>query len=163
MHDDIQVNYTLITKVVFSVHFRKSEKTVSKYCFQQLSDFLKKLLYLMVKCKYLALYYIYIYIYIDRYIYILYICIYHISYFFYLTVLVAELNLCAGPICGTPPLDYLLCMYKLSITGLLVLQVKESRNVYIAFFKVVVRLNYMYLNLINLSSRHNLPINNNNQ
>ena len=28
MHDDIQVNYTLITKVVFSVHFRKSEKTV---------------------------------------------------------------------------------------------------------------------------------------
>ena len=139
------------------MHFRKSEKnTVSKYCFLQLSDFLKKTTVFNGK-MYLALYYIYIYI----YIYILY--IYHISYFFYLTVLVAELNLCAGPICGTPALDYLLCTYKLSITGLLVLQVKESRNVYIAFFKVVVRLNYMYLNLINLSSRHNLPINNNNQ
>ena len=84
MHDDIQVNYTLITKVVFSVHFRKSEKSsVSKYCFQQLSDFLKKLLYLMVKCKYLALYYIYIYIciYVYMYIYILYI---YISYFIFL-------------------------------------------------------------------------------
>ena len=125
----------------------------------------------MVKCTLHCITFIYIYIYIYIlyiYIYIIYIYIYiyyiyHISYFFYLTVLVAELNLCAGPICGTPALDYLLCTYKLSITGLLVLQVKESRNVYIAFFKVVVRLNYMYLNLINLSSRHNLPINNNNQ
>ena len=87
----------------------------------------------MVKCKYLALYYIYIYIYIDRYIYILYICIYHISYFFYLTVLVAELNLCAGPICGTPALDYLLCTYKLSYWSIGITSQRVKKRVYCFF------------------------------